>query len=75
MEGGRAELGRVEALGEVDRLHDLRELALAVGLDAVVVAGEHQVVEVERGLAGGCDHHDARGREEVTSWSSRSVST
>ena len=43
---------RIELLGEVEREHHLRELALAVGLDAAVVALEHHVVEVDRRLAG-----------------------
>src|SRR5947208_2615064 len=46
------------ALGDVERVHDLRKLALAVGLDAVVATLEHHVVEVDRRLTGGRDGDD-----------------
>ena len=49
---------RIESLGERHGVGDLRELALAVGLDAAVAALEHHVVEVDRHLAKGRDEHD-----------------
>ena len=38
----------VELLGQVEGVHDLRELALAVRARAVVAVLEHHVVEVDR---------------------------
>ena len=53
---------RIELVREVDREHDLRELALAIGARAVVALLEHHVVEVDRLLAERGDVDDARGR-------------
>ncbi len=46
--------------------HDLGELRLAVGVHAVVVALEHDVVKADRRLTGGGDVDDAarRGRDQ-----------
>jgi hypothetical protein len=51
-----------ELLGQIEGVHDLRELALAVRAHAAVVALEHDVVEVDRHLPGGGDVDDARRR-------------
>ena len=50
-------------LREVERVHDLRELALAIRALAAVAAGDHRVVEVDRGLPGAGDVDDARRPE------------
>jgi hypothetical protein len=65
MEAVRGDAAVAELLGEVEGEHDLGELALAVGLHAVVVALEHDVVEVDRGLAGRCDVDDPRRRRAL----------
>ena len=52
----------LEFLGEIDGEHDLGELALAVGGDAAVAPGQHDVREVDRLLAGRRDVDDARRR-------------
>ena len=48
--------------GEVERVNDLRELALAVGAHAVITTLEHQIIEVDRDLTRGSDVHDPGGR-------------
>jgi site-specific DNA recombinase len=52
----------LEFLGQVDREHDLRQLALRIGAVAVIAFGQHHVIEVERVLAERGDIHDTRGR-------------
>src|SRR5436190_1959693 len=47
-----------EPSGEFEAGHDLGELALAVGAYSVVVALQHQIVEVDRMLADGGDVDD-----------------
>ena len=51
-----------QLLGQIKREHDLRQLALTVGLDAAVAALEHDVVEIDRCLAGGAHVYDPRRR-------------
>ena len=55
--GGR-DAGAGQFFGEIEGEHDLRQLALAVGLPAAVGAGEHDVVEIDRSLARGAHLHD-----------------
>ena len=52
MQAGGRHAAIAKLLGQVEGEHHLRELALAVGLDAGVAALEHHVVEVDRGLPG-----------------------
>ena len=56
-------------LREVERMHDLGELALAIRAVAAVAAGQHRVVEVDRRLTGAGHVDDVRGsqlaREQV----------
>jgi WS/DGAT/MGAT family acyltransferase len=59
------DLLRVESLGERHAVGDLREFALAVGLDAAVAALDHHVVEVDRHLAQRRDQHDPGRRAEA----------
>src|SRR5688500_9358883 len=40
-------------------VHDLRQLAAAIGIEALVALFHHEVVEVERRLPDGSDVHDA----------------
>src|SRR5947209_20087208 len=62
MDHGRVHIGRgmervdgdaaaLERSGEVDREHDLRELALTIGAVAAVIPGDHEIVECDRLLA------------------------
>lgn len=65
MQRGGGDAGAGELLGEVEREHDLRQLALAVGPHAGLVALEHHVVEVQRLLAGRADVDDPRRRRDA----------
>ena len=56
------QLGGIELGGEVDREHDLRELAAAIGIAGVVAAFEHHVREVDRRFAERRHVDDARRR-------------
>ena len=52
-----------QALGELEREHDLRQLALAVGQEAVVLSSlGHQILKVQLRLPDRCDVHDPRRR-------------
>src|SRR4029453_19520087 len=63
MEGvaGHIDILCQQALRELEREHDLRELALAVRTRRVVATLEHDVVEVDRRLPRGGDVDDTRG--------------
>ena len=54
----------MEFTGEIDREHDLRQLALAVGPRAAVAARQHDIGEIERLLPGG-RHIDDAGRRAL----------
>src|SRR5215207_1596266 len=58
------DLVRGDALGQLDRVHDLGELRLTVGTRAAVVAGQHRAVEIDRRLAER-GHVDDPGRGAV----------
>jgi hypothetical protein len=57
---GRRDAGAGEFVGEIDREHDLRELALAVSACAAVAADQHHVGEIDRLLPGRGHVNDAR---------------
>jgi hypothetical protein len=44
---------------EIERKHDLGELALSIGARAAVTARQHDIIEVDRVLAERRDVHDA----------------
>src|SRR5262249_60251862 len=60
MQAVRRHRGGMELAGEIERKHDLRELALRIGARAAVTAREHDIIEVDRVLAERSDVHDAR---------------
>ncbi len=60
MQGVSGDGGAVQLLGQVERAHDLGELAAAVRANAVVVPGGEQVGEVQGFLPGGGDVDDPR---------------
>src|SRR5258707_3546695 len=49
----------IELACEVERKHDLGELALGIGARAAVTARQHEIIEVNRVLAQRRDVHDA----------------
>ena len=54
--------GSHEFPGQIDREHDLRELALRIGAAAAVALRDHHVVEIDRVLAERSDVDDPRRR-------------
>jgi len=66
-EGGRVQTIDGDALvlqlrGEIEGEHHLRQLALPIRARALIVARQHQVVEIDRMLPGRRNVHDPRRR-------------
>src|SRR4029077_11201791 len=60
MQAVRRRCRGLELACEIERKHDLGELALSIGARAAVTAREHDIIEVDRVLAERRDVHDAR---------------
>jgi hypothetical protein len=62
VKAGDRNAGTLERSPEIDREHDLSQLALTIGSSPPVAAGQHYVAKVDRLLSGRRDIHDPRRR-------------
>ena len=62
VKAGDRDSATLERSPEIDREHDLSQLALTISSGPAVATGQHYVAEVDRVLSGRRDVHDPRWR-------------